>query len=249
MTIGYDENEMLAKVQEALGFLADGGRKPILAPLLYRPDRRLEATVRQLKPFVRGERKCDRTAGVLLEQVATMAFGGLVGWDVLKSYQSLGPQIDLLINGNDAAWLGLCRFVRMDEHRRGILVEAKAVGKSVGDSIFARLCALSANMETTVSLAVLFTLNGASGFPKEGGKEASLRHARLRQVLHHSRTRTPVIVFDWDDIVTLKEPGSLPRIIERKIRDIEELSVWRLPKVEHREVDLPKHLTDIIDKH
>jgi hypothetical protein len=213
--------------------------KPALSNYL----RRLEVFLSLKSPSA--EERQD--AGYLLEKIALLSFSGLKGYTCVKSFQSAGPQHDLLISGETIKWKTLCTALNLDERCNCILIESKAIKAKVGDSQFARLCNVIDINLTQTGIGIFFTLNGASGFPEDNAsRQRKIGDARLRQVLFFAKTGKPVVVFDKNDILTLDKNGSLPKIIKRKIRDIQELS--GLPCVlsdQCIEVDLPLHLRDL----
>jgi hypothetical protein len=247
--------QMLAQFEEALAFFEakpDGVARHSLATVIYQPDARFAPLLARLRTYIANppttlEQQQD--AGRLLEQIATVAFDCIRGRDVIKSYRSAEAQYDLLVNGTPPAWDPFWRFTRLEHEGRGVLVECKATKSRVGAPVFARLCdAVAHTFQSTVALGVFFTLSGATGFPTKGNpRQQKLGDARLRQVLFYAATRKPIVVFDQDDILSLSEPGSLLVLLERKIRDIEEISGLPSAPASHSvEVDLPKHLKDLL---
>ena len=191
----------------------------------------------------------SKQAGYKLEELALVVFHGLKGWSSLKSYQSAGPQYDLLISGSGVEWTTALTMLSLElkEGSSTILVEAKATKSKVSDQQVARLCSLiETNLSTSSALGIFFTLNGASGFPKSGvQKQRTAGASRLRQLLFYAKTGKPIVVMDIDDIRSLTENGSLLRILERKIRDIEELTGLPIATQEVREIVLPENLAEL----
>jgi hypothetical protein len=223
-----------------------------LAPYLYTADSRISKFIEELteltsqSPLSRNQRQA---AGRLMEQIALLAFKGLESATDFKSYQSAGPQHDLLVTGDTMKWIVFCRYLHLDPEHRGILVEAKAVKEKLGDKQFARLCAIiDHNFPAIVGLGVFFTLEGASGFPVRGKRQRGIRDCRLRQVLYYARSNKPVVVLDKGDLLGLGANGSLPRIMARKIRDVSELSgLSTLPgEIAVDTTLLPKHLKELL---
>ena len=219
-----------------------------LASYLYIADRRLSEYLDQLKEFIKLQNPTQsesKRGGELLEQIAFLAFQGLKGATSFKSFQSPGPQYDLLVSGDQPAWLLVCEFLYLKKNQRGIVVEAKATKERLPDKQFARLCSImELNLASTVGLGVFFTLNGASGFPKnESSRQRSISDCRLRQVLFHAKTEKFIVVLDKHDIFELGKNGTLIQILVRKIRDLCELSgLPTTPISEPKEIDLPNHL-------
>ncbi len=185
-------------------------------------------------------------SGEILEQISYLAFRGLKGATVFKSFQSAGPQYDLIVSGDNKEWMAVCKLFYMSFSRRDILIEAKARNSKVNDQQFARLCSLmDINLKQQSGLGIFFTLAGATGFPEHEGRQRSLRDARLRQVLFSAKTNKMIIVFDKEDVFALRENASLTRLIVRKIRDIGENSGLSIPSINLEEIDLPRHLEEL----
>lgn len=222
-----------------------------LASYYYVADPRLGPLIQELTELVEFKRLRSSTdtrrAGQLMEQIAFLVFSTVIGASSIKSFQSAGPQYDLLVSGDTLPWLMLCSLLFLGEHHRSILVEAKAVAGRLPDREFARLCAIMETNLPAVGLGVFFTLSGASGFPDGSKRQRSIRDSRLRQVLYHAKTGKAVIVFDLADLMALRENGTLVEILIRKIRDISELSGLPAGATEELiEKDLPAHLTALI---
>lgn len=181
-------------------------------------------------------------AGYLLEEIAIICFCGLVGYGNLKSFRSPSAQYDLVISGDTRQWETIIGLLYLNLNQRDIVIEAKAIKKSLSDSQFARLCSIMSLNLTNTGLGVFFTLNGASGFPKEGdSRQQKIGNARLRQVLFCASTKKAIVVLDKNDILSLNQNGSLITLLIRKIRDLHELSGLPIAPVEELvEVDLPE---------
>ena len=118
--------------------------------ILYTPNKKLNNFLNELKHYienlqiVRKQRNPSSTKfniGKLMEQIAYLCFKSLKGVTNIASYQSAGPQIDLLVTGD--IHIGyLANLLYMESNCRGILLEAKGTDKKVGDKEFARLCCL-----------------------------------------------------------------------------------------------------------
>lgn len=223
-----------------------------LAPYLYTADQRLGSYVKDLVTLSSLEKlnKEQRSeAGKLMEQVALLAFESLEGATIFKGFQSAGPQHDLIVSGDSARWVTLCRYLYVEDHRRIMLIEAKATQGRLEDKQFARLCSVIDTNLPLVGLGVFFTLHGASGFPTPAQRQRAIRDSRLRQVLYHAKHARPIVVFDKEDILRLELNGSLPRMLSRKIRDISELSgLLTVPPEFGSETDLPDHLKNLLKK-
>ncbi|NET61013.1 MAG: hypothetical protein F6K47_34255 [Symploca sp. SIO2E6] len=217
------------------------------ASYLYVADTRLSEHLDQLREIkLQNPTQSERIrGGELLEQIAFLVFQGLKGATSFKSFQSPGPQYDLLVSGDQLEWLCVCKLLYLKENQRGIVVEAKAIKKALPDKQFARLCSImELNLSSTVGLGVFFTLNGASGFPKnESSRQRSIRDCRLRQILFHAKTQKFIVVLDKNDIFELGKNGSFIQLLSRKIRDLCELSGLPTTSIcEPKEIDLPNHL-------
>lgn len=229
-----------------------------LIPFLYSPHKKLDTYLDQLKNEIEisAMTKDKRPAnhhneiGKLLEQIAYICFSSLKGISYIKSYQSAGPQYDLLISGDNESWMTLCKMLYIDFESRDILVEVKATKTKVTDQIFSRLCSLlDMNLFNTAQLGVFFTLNGATGFPQKDSiqRQRKLGDSKLRQLMFLVGKNKYIVVLDKDDIEKLNEPGSLVKIILRKIQDIEQLAGKYIPPDVKApiEKDLPAHLQNL----
>ena len=241
-----DDDKLVNQLARALKVVRENPKKAtILAPLLYQPSPRLPTLLSKLEVYVAKKtptKKERAAAGILVEQLMAATFAGL-RYDSMDSFQSAGPQIDLLVNGSELTWQSVASFLRISAKRRGILVEAKATEEAVTTAQFLRLCALvKVNMPDIVSLGVFFTIKGAKGFP-EDTRLRVVRDARLEQMLFMARHRLPVVVLDLDDIRMLNKPGALVQLLSAKIREVEACSGVRLPVVDLEcMADLPNHL-------
>jgi len=215
-----------------------------LATFLYTPNEHLTSLLAELSSIRASRSRVSSTdSGRVMERIAVNVFQQFA-FSSLKSFQSAGPQLDLLVEGDSLKWLTLCSYCYLSHERRGILLEAKALASPIGDGDIARLCALLDSMPN-VGLGVFFTLRGASGFPSEARPaQRALRDARLRQVLFFAKTSRPIVIFDERDLRQLVVNGALPRLINRKVRDISELTGLPTQDVSVREILLPTHLRD-----
>lgn len=231
------------ELAEAMDIIDASIRDPVskgLKALLYTPDSRLDGYVSRIKSLAKSVRSTKRRQklGYLLEELCFLAFQGLAGYDTIKSYQSAAPQIDLLINGSDSAWVRLCKTIHISDTSRGMFVEAKAGRGKTGDPELERMCAvLQVHLPNTTALGVLVSLSGITG---AGGR--SLSDAALTQVLFYARTGKPIVVLDVDDLDRLLDPGGLVRLLEEKIRSIEEKVVAGSRDAPPFEVVLPARL-------
>lgn len=224
---------------------------------LYTPVPQVSDHLDQLKCFLEIEnptRSQRRETGYLLEKILVLAFKGLAGYSEIKNFQSASHQYDLLISGDNAEWDIVCdrlylRNTQINQNYRGILIEAKAIGKSVSSSQFARLCSImSLELCDAVGLGIFFTIEGAAGFPKRGeNRIVCVKYARLCQVLFHARSGKKIVVLDKDDILELDQNGSLIKILIRKINELQELSGLPVKPInELIDIDLPDYLKDLM---
>jgi hypothetical protein len=248
--------QQILDAHDQLDALTPKDKEPLYS-MLYTPHARLGVLLGQLADYLKKPKPTPRQqqrAGKIMERITCAAFSGLRGYNHVASYRSPGFQVDLLMNGTELHWRGLCSTLRIDKDRRGILVESKARASKVTDAQFSRLCALiHHNYPSSVSLGVLFSIKGATGFPKkqktptpqQKKRLLHLRESRMRQVMFRASTGIPVVVFDWADIQAINKVGALPRILEQKIMEIEALSSLPLTPGEHASCDLPPYLADL----
>lgn len=224
-----------------------------LLSYFYTPNSNLSNVISELESTIETykDKKKDshynNTIGRLMEQIAFLSFKSIEGVSAVSSFQSSGPQYDLIVTGDTPQWLSLCSLMRINHENRDIIIEAKATQAKVNDQQFARLCSLmQMNLKNTAGLGVFFSLNGASGFPTNK-RIKGLQAARLRQVMFMLSEKKPIVVFDKNDIISLDKPGSLIKIIIQKIREIDQLSGLNIPPDIEKPVycDLPAHLTNI----
>ena len=181
--------------------------------------------------------------GYLMEEIACLVFKSVKGWDTIKSYTSYSEQHDLVVSGSSMLWLQFLDYLQIPKDRRTIVVEAKYHDKKLSAQQFSRLCYLLQNkFERTCDLGIFFTHKGATGF----GTTRVLRDARACQVLFHARTGKYIIVLDRKDILTLRDSGSFLKILVKKIRDVEEVSLIDMSEhsqADFSQVQLPSHLS------
>ena len=220
-----------------------------LSEQLYQPDRTLSDRIGQYINWCNGER--DEDPGQLMEELAYLAFRCIQGVEVIKSFQSYAAQHDLMISGSSPTWIMLMKFLQLDNEHRTIVVEAKNESSPISDAQFSRLCSIVQNKFSHCRLGIFFSRRSASGFPdrisEQQARQRSLRDARATQVLFRASSGKFVIVLDHHDILCLSQPGSLPRLLEAKIRDVDEASGIPLDFEEDwNEVDLPPHLAQYL---
>lgn len=216
---------------------------------LYQPDDSLRTRIAEYNLWCQTKKGED--AGHLMEEIALLAFRCLKGLSSVKSYQSYAAQIDLAVSGLDSDWFTLIQLLEIEWEHRTIVIEAKNESEPVNDHQFMRLCGILENVFTQSSrLGVFFSRLGASGFPervdrsKKKVRLRSLEDAQATQVIFHARTKKYVVVLDHHDIQELVNPGSLPRILEAKIRAVEEWTGFPVAfNEELQEIDLPSHLS------
>ncbi|MDZ7961493.1 MAG: hypothetical protein RMY34_27045 [Aulosira sp. DedQUE10] len=161
-----------------------------LASYLYKADVKLSEYLDALKIFTQLNKptlKETQEAGKLLEQIVLLAFKGLKGVQSIKSFQSAGPQYDLLVSGDDLPWQNVCKTLYLDWNQRDIVIEAKATKEALPDKQFARLCSIMDLNLKGAGLGIFITLNGATGFPKLGSsRQRAVSDCRLRQIIFHA---------------------------------------------------------------
>jgi len=219
---------------------------------LYDPDETLLDRIADYNEWL--ETREGEDSGKLMEEIAYLAFRCLKGWGSMKSFQSYASQHDLVVSGSSAKWDILIEYLHLPLTGRTILIEAKNLDKSVSDSQFSRLCAIiHAKYRETVHLGVFFTRNGASGFPtrphseNRAVRQRSLQNARATQVIFHALSGKFVVVLEDEDLQQLVKKGALPRILEAKIRDVEDASGLSFQFDEDgTETDLPSHLSQYL---
>lgn len=237
------------KAWERVKNSSSGIRSNKLASYLYKADDKLCEYLDKFKIFTELKKptlKQRQQAGKLLEQVVLLVFNGLQGVQRTKSFQSAGPQYDLLISGNDHAWKMVCETLYLDWNKRNIVIEAKATKATLPHKQFARLCSIMEHHLRDAGLGIFVTLNGATGFPKRNSKERQKKvsDCRLLQIIFHARTNKIIIVLDKEDLFELSRNGTLIELLIRKISDLSELSGLPTASVENwqEDVDLPPHL-------
>lgn len=226
------------------------------AESLYTPDTDLASRIAEYNQWIECHTGEDR--GRLMEQIGLLAFRCLKGWQSIKSYQSYAPQHDLVISGSGGLWFVLMACLHLPISGRTILVECKNLENTVSEAQLARVCSIvDCKFPNTCHLAVILSHSTASGFPardsagmqqRKPRRSRSLRDARATQVLFHAKTAKYVVVLDHHDIQALSEPGGLPRLLEAKVRDVEEVSGLPLEFDEDwKEIDLPPHLSQYLE--
>jgi hypothetical protein len=252
MSRGVSKETAADRLYRLAGF--DPSNASLIA-CMYTPSSELRERIKAVeklrgrkKKLTKGERQ---QLGYQLEEMVMLAFQNITGASTLKSYQSAAAQHDYLIDGDDTAWQWFRKaiFIHGTDEGSGLLVEAKATVKAVGDREFQRLGNIITHyFPRTVGMGIFVTINGASGFPKRGGpRKKGLHSARLTQtVLYHSRKK-PIVVLDWEDLKALTTAGSLVRILASKVREIEQLSgrANEMPD-EPQQVDLPERLRALL---
>ena len=245
---GKTRDQMLEELAAGVKLLRDGGSSDDLDVQFYVPDTRLAGVVAGLTAYLKQTKPTkqeQQQAGNWLEQLAFLSFSGLAGHERIESFNSAGPQIDLLAMGSGSSWIWLCASLHVDTAKRGMLVECKARATRVDDQDFGRFCSLMRGQEQSVGLGIFLTLMGATGFPTLGKVEKKVYASRLRQVLYFARYGTPVVVLDWADCQELLKPGGLVRILRAKVENVEKLpcEVGATPLAA---IPLPKHLRRLV---
>jgi hypothetical protein len=215
----------------------------------YQPSEGLKKYISEFREWCSknpGKSKAEREAhnikaGELMEQIAGLAFQSLRGETVIESFYSLEFQLDLAVSGNMALhWKVINTIIGFHNQRTAkIIIEAKNRNKPIDTTDFSRLCYIVEHQfREQCLLGIFFSRKSASGFTKAGNQQRSLKAARATQILFHRKTGKYVIVFDYDDILSLVHPGSLTLLIAEKIEDIENVVGTHLIDFDN---DLPKH--------
>ncbi|MDD1414001.1 hypothetical protein MEN41_04825 [Dolichospermum sp. ST_con] len=242
------QDELVESIINAMDLLESGNSAlNKLAAYLYKADNQLPEFLDKLQTYTELEtptRPQTQEAGKLLEQIVLLLFKGLKGVQSTKSFQSAGPQYDLLVSGDDISWKGVCKTLYLEWEQRDIVVEAKATREPLPHKQFARLCSIMEHHLRGAGLGIFVTLNGASGFPKRGdSRKRKASDCRLTQVVFHAKTNKIIVVLDKEDLLELTKNGSLIEVLTRKIRDLSELSgLPTAPVDNYLEKDLPPHL-------
>ena len=246
------QDELVESIINAMDLLESGNSAlNKLAAYLYKADNQLPEFLDKLQTYTELEtptRPQTQEAGKLLEQIVLLLFKGLKGVQSTKSFQSAGPQYDLLVSGDDISWKGVCKTLYLEWEQRDIVVEAKATREPLPHKQFARLCSIMEHHLRGAGLGIFVTLNGASGFPKRGdSRKRKASDCRLTQVVFHAKTNKIIVVLDKEDLLELTKNGSLIEVLTRKIRDLSELSgLPTVPTENYQETDLPPHLQTLL---
>lgn len=249
------EAELIEQIFEGLAGLEElepRTRKNLLesdgwVETLYSPTQELKARLKDYFDWLDGKREED--AGKLLEEIAYLIFKSLKGVGEIRSYQSYAAQHDLIVNGSSLNWQILMMYLHLKRDGRTIVVECKNQKESITDQQFSRLCGLLQNkFDVTSELGIFISQKTASGFPKKKTKERQLKDARATQALFHAKAKKFVVVIDNDDLKSIFNGFSLPKILEAKIREVEESTLLDITFNENwQEVVLPSHLRKYID--
>lgn len=237
--------ESVLAIRHQYASLQPGDLDP-LDELYYVPPPRLPAVLAEISKLRSKANKTQKELarlGKLVECAAFLAFRALSPTPVLRSWTGPNFQIDVLVQGNQADWEALFSHLNISASGRCMLVEAKGTGGQVDDPIFGRMCTLlTQNFGGQCGLGVFVTLSGAKGFRDR----RKLGSARLRQIVFHASTRIPVVVFDFNDLLSLTKPGSLPRLLRAKIDDIQFLLGEPIdPGTCQQQNSLPEHLEQV----
>ena len=197
----------------------------------YQPNSKLTELLTELEIYIKKQKPSDKErqdAGKLMENIAFVVLYGLKGVCInnIKSFQSVGAQYDLLVHEDHLTGESVFSLLGITNNiPKGILIEAKAYAKPIEDKHFSRFCNLiQLNLEHSVGIGIFFTIKGATGFPKRGGKnKRAISDSWFRQVLFYAKTNKPIIVLDAEDILSLDRNGSFIELLKKKIDEIEEL--------------------------
>ncbi|MGM3307702.1 hypothetical protein ACSQ6I_17315 [Anabaena sp. WFMT] len=247
------QDELVEFITNAMDLLEPGDPAlNKLIPYCYKADNNLSKYLDKLKTFTeikKPTRNQTQEAGKLLEQIVLLSFKGLKGVQSMKSFQSAGPQYDLLVTGDDIYWKGVTKTLYLEWENRNIVIEAKATKDPLPDKQFARLCSIMEHNLIGAGLGIFVTLNGATGFPKRNNpRQRAVSDCRLRQIVFHARTKKIIVVLDKEDLFELRKNVTLIEVLTRKIRDLSELSGLPTTPVENcQEIDLPAHLKSLYE--
>lgn len=247
------QDELVELIINAMNSLESGNPAlNKLASYLYKADSQLSKYLDELNIFIKLDkptRTQTQDAGKLLEQIVLLLFKGLKGVQSIKSFQSAGPQYDLLVSGDDLAWKEVCKTLYLDWENRNIVIEAKATRSPLEEHQFARLCSIMEHNLIGTGLGIFVTLNGASGFPRSReARQRKVSDCRLKQIIFYARTNKIIVVLEKEDLFQLTKNGTLIEVLTRKIRDLSELSgLPTTPAEQFQEIDLPAHLKILYD--
>lgn len=245
-----DEEYNHGQLKEMLSLMMN---KWLIPENYFIPDQNLIRRIEDYTEWCAGRK--DEDGGLLMEEIAYLAFRCLKGYERIMSYRSYSAQHDLEISGSTKEWILITRYLHLPDTGRSIIVEAKNLDAPVNDQQFSRLCGILENkFKITSHLGVFFTRNGATGFPTASKRVTALKDARATQILFHAKTNKFVVVLDDSDIKKLKDKGSLLAILESKIQDVESATPTGLPSgFEEEELEdfmkteLPSHLKKYIN--
>lgn len=214
---------------------------------LYQPDYRLKEKLKEFSEWYEtGTKKpniSNKQLGERMEEISYLVFSCLKDVNSFKSFNSPDSQLDLVISIDRKSFV-VQKLLALQGDR--IIVEAKNTQGRLGVKEFSRLCSiLHYKYEAQSNLGIIFAPKGATGFPKQGQpRQKKLSDARLIQALYHAKTQKYILVFDYQDIIRLGEPGSLFKIIEAKQHDVADVSGIDLydENLDERD-DLPPHLS------
>jgi hypothetical protein len=217
---------------------------------LYKPHPELEEAIERYESSFSG-RKSTSKQGELLEEVAYLVFRGLGVDKEIRSFRSFDSQLDLIVSGIEVGgWNLMNRLLGLPkESSMKIILEAKNTNKQIDSQIFSRLCFLLQHRHGfQCSLGIFFARKGATGFPKRGKAQNALSAARATQILFHVATGKYIVVFDQEDILNLKSPGSLIRLLQLKIRDVED-AVGTREYISGEKIEIETHLPPHLRKY
>ena len=196
-------------------------------------------------PAIRLER--SREAGYAYETVAALVVNALIGWSRFRSYQSNTFQHDILVYGESSEWQFVRNRLGMLPDLSRILFEVKAQRDKIDVKTFGRLCAAIQEMHG-VGLGVFITCSGAKDFPKPGVDAYTRKGVALLQAMFYARTRTPVVVFDLDEIEQCaKGRNNFLSVLRTKIDALIDLGREHLTHEADRQwVQAPPHILSVL---
>jgi len=187
----------------------------------------------------------ESLGGKLMEQIAYLVMADFVRFGAARSYQSFAAQIDLLLTVDPVFKLFFRDFLNIDTAK--ILIEAKNTSECISDSQFRRLCHIvESQFSNDCRLGIFFSREGATGFHFKKGKGRALRDAAAIQALFHARTSRYIIVFEHADIIRMKQVGEFPRLVKRRLDEVEDATLLSPDNFDSlSEVLLPPHLAEL----
>lgn len=219
------------------------------AKKFYEPSEQL---IQEIKEFRKLWNVCESPGaneGNKLERVVWLAFACLKGVRSVMSFKNSAGQYDLLTTPCATTWKHLSTFLDLPETamstRNRIMVEAKARKSQVDQPQAWRLSALlsTSPVGKRAGLGIFVSMSGASGFPRPGKVQVSMKGARAVQQLTLAAIDVPIVVIEHRDLDQLMLPGGLPMLLRTKVMEATTQQGWT-DGVTLLETT-PKHLADL----